>query len=230
MHLVLTTHRFPQYNESFLHDHVLAMTHFGEHVTVLAHGAGDHAPRDEGAPGRLRLTIAPWYDPRPKKVLTLARDLRRAAACNPSELRAFVRLLGRERGYGTSMLQTLYASVPVLTAPLDLLHIAWIKFAIQAPELLEVLDVPIVVSCQGNDLRVDPLEIEGFAANARHVFDRVDLVHCVSHDLAGMAMDLAPTRRRCSSTTGASTRRTSARATHPTGQRPGGSRSSASGG
>jgi colanic acid/amylovoran biosynthesis glycosyltransferase len=52
------------------------------------------------------------------------------------------------------------------------------------------LDVPIVVSCRGSDLRIDPLVDAQYRQRLDVVFDRVDAVHCVSEELAGRAISL----------------------------------------
>ena len=76
------------------------------------------------------------------------------------------------------------------------MHLGWLTAAIQWPDLLSAVDAPIVVSCHGSDLRIDPLLGDRYREPLRAVFDRADLVHCVSDELArhAIALGLEPSK------------------------------------
>src|SRR6476620_1517546 len=84
----------------------------------------------------------------------------------------------------------MYQSAPILSWSPDVVHLGWLTSATKWMVRLPELDVPIVVSCRGSDLRIDPLVDAQYRQDVGLVFDRVDAVHCVSEELARQAIAL----------------------------------------
>jgi colanic acid/amylovoran biosynthesis glycosyltransferase len=105
-------------------------------------------------------------------------------------LRRLIGSLRRAHGLGHTFLARLYVLAPPLSRSVDVVHLGWLTMAAQSTELLAALEGPVVVSCHGSDLRVDPLADAEYRERLAAVFSRADLVHCVSHELAGRAIAL----------------------------------------
>jgi colanic acid/amylovoran biosynthesis glycosyltransferase len=132
----------------------------------------------------------PWTDARSKKLVSLFETLRGAVRYHRPELLALVGELRRRHALGRSFFRELSVLAPVLSKPVDLVHVGWLTAATRSTEVLDVLDAPLVVSCHGSDLHVDPLLGDEYRTALHEVFDRADLVHCVSGALAREAVAL----------------------------------------
>lgn len=180
--VALTTFGFPLYQHAFLEDHATALTDLGARVCVVANAPGDHR-----VPDGVDVVRAPFADPPARKARTLAGVVRAATRHNGGELRALVGAIRRTDG-PRRLPDRLYAMAPALACEADVLHVGWLSAATRWTALLDSVDRPIVVSSHGSDLRLEPYGDDGYRRRLRHVFDRVDLVHCVSADLARRAV------------------------------------------
>jgi glycosyltransferase involved in cell wall biosynthesis len=193
MRVLFTTLEFPARRQPFVANYVLALTALGTDVCVVASAEGDDVLEvngDEPAAGSLTIVRASRSSPRAKQMLTLLRASSAAAALHRRELRALVSAARRRHGIGREFLKSLYAVAPILSWPADVVHLGWLSAAAEWMEVMPELDVPIVVSCRGSDLRIDPLVDAPYRQRLGVVFDRVDAVHCVSEDLARQAISL----------------------------------------
>jgi colanic acid/amylovoran biosynthesis glycosyltransferase len=193
MRVLFTTFGFPTRSHSFVENYVLALTALGTDVCVVASADGDHALKVNGAEsgaGSLTIIRTSRSGPGAKKLLTLLRASSAAAALHPGELRALVSATRRRHGIGREFLKSLYTVAPILSWRADVVHLGWLKAATEWMGLLPELDVPVVVSCRGSDLRIDPLVDSRYRQRISVVFDRVDAVHCVSEELARRAISL----------------------------------------
>ena len=183
--VLLTTFGFPLYQHSFLEDHVVALAGLGADVCVVSNAPGDHRLRD-GSGRKVHVVRAPFGDAPARKLLTLAGVLRAAATHNRGELRGLVAAVGRGHGW-RHLPHRLYSMAPVLAWDADVVHLGWLSTATRWTALLESVERPVVVSSHGSDLRLEPLADDDYRRRLETVFERVDLVHCVSHDLAERA-------------------------------------------
>jgi colanic acid/amylovoran biosynthesis glycosyltransferase len=191
--VVLTTYGFPTYQQSFLENYVHALTELGADVCVVASASSDHVsapPSRAGDTGSIEIVEAPWSNARGKKIVTLFEALGGGLRHHRRELVALIESLRRRHGVGRAFLRQLYVLAPVLSRPVDVVHVGWLTAATHSTDLLAVLDAPIVVSCHGSDLHIDPLLGDRYRTPLAEVFGRVDLVHCVSHELAREAVAL----------------------------------------
>ena len=190
MRVLFTTYGFPTVAHSFVENYVLALTALGVDVGVVASADGDHPVEIPAEPGAGSLTIiqASRTGPRVKKVLALSRATTEAAALHRRELRALVAAARHRHGIGVAFLKRLYAIAPILSWDADMVHLGWLHAATEWMDVLPELDVPIVVSCRGSDLLIDPVVDACYRQRVSVVFDRVDAVHCVSEDLATRAI------------------------------------------
>ena len=199
MRVLFTTFRFPARAQPFVENYVLGLVALGADVCVVASEDGDHRlERNGAAPAAGSLTVirASSKDPRGKKLLTLLRASAEAAVRHRGELRALVSASRRRHGMGREFLKSLHWIAPILSWPPDVVHLGWLGAATERIALIPDLDVPIVVSCRGSDLRIDPLVDAHYRQRIGLVFDRVDAVHCVSEELAGQAISLGLDRSK----------------------------------
>ena len=197
MRILLTTYAFPDDRQAFMEEYVLALLALGIEVCVVASAGRDPAPklRADGGGSSLEIVHASWADPRYKKLVTLLTTMAGAARHHRAELTKLVVALHRRHGFG----RTAPAAVRAHADPL-------------APSRRRASGVahrgdpvarspprgrrPVVVSCHGSDLRIDPLLGDRYREPLRAVFERADLVHCVSDELArhAIALGLEPSK------------------------------------
>jgi len=199
LRVLLTTYGFPDYRQAFIERYVLALIALGNDVCVVATaGTGRVPERNTRAFTSPRLTVvqAPWTDARGKKVVTLLGSLIRSARHHPRALRKLVTALRRRHRLRHALLAELYVLTPILSRPVDVVHRGWLPAATHWAELMALIDAPLVVRCHGSDLRIDPLLGDQYRQALTAVFERADLVHCVSEDLArhALALGLAPSK------------------------------------
>ncbi len=190
MRVVFTTFGFPLYRHSFIEDHVLALAALGVDVHVVASAVGDHELRQHGrgpSAGSVAVLNAPWSAARARKALTLATSTGSAAINNRREGWELARALRRQVGWGR-LFNRMYVMAPAVSRPAAIVHIGWLAAATEWTALLRAIKRPVVVSCHGADLLVEPLADQDYAQRVREVFSVVDLVHCVSDELAEQAL------------------------------------------
>lgn len=196
MRVLLTTYRYPDDRQAFIERYVRALVANGAEVCVIASAGGSDTtggPRDRSEATVVR---ASWDAPRARKLATLLRLLSGAVRSQRSALRRLVTSLRQTHGLGRAFVSRLSALSAPLSRSVDVVHLGWLSSATRSTELLAALEGAVVVSCHGSDLRIDPLADDGYRQRVQAVFARADLVHCVSHELAGraIALGLAPER------------------------------------
>lgn len=88
--------------------------------------------------------------------------------------------------------------LPVAAESPDAVHFEWLSSAIAYLPMFDVWEAPVVVSCRGRQLNIDPHLPDGVGhrRGLGAVFDRAALIHCVSDAIAGEARGLgAPTEK-----------------------------------
>jgi colanic acid/amylovoran biosynthesis glycosyltransferase len=171
--------------------YVVALASLGTDVCVASSARGDHALdlRSIGT-GSVDIISTPWTDSRPKKLLTLLRVLRKGIAHDPHLVSELVARLHRERGLSHGLMKRLYVLTPLTAWPADVIHLGWLEAAARWMESLPELKSPLVVTCHGSDVRIDSLASDQYRRRVKVVFERSDLVHCVSEELANRAVSL----------------------------------------
>jgi colanic acid/amylovoran biosynthesis glycosyltransferase len=190
--ILLTTYKFPDDRQAFMEEYVLALLALGIEVCVVASAGRDPAPnlRADAGGSSLEIVHASWTESRHKKLVTLLTSMGRAARHHRAELGKLMVALHRRHGFGRALLGRLYVLTPILSRPFDVVHLGWLNAAAQWPDLLSAVEAPLVVSGHGSDLRIDPLLGDRYRDPLQAVFERADLVHCVSDDLARHAIEL----------------------------------------
>jgi colanic acid/amylovoran biosynthesis glycosyltransferase len=191
--VLFATYGYPDDGQAFIERYVCALAALGTDVCVVATaGPRRRPPSETGVEGRRRPRVlsASWEDGRIRKLVTLCGVLGGAVRHQPGALRRIVTRVWRDRGFGRTFLSRLYVLVPIVSQPTDVVHLGWLTSAADWLELLDAVEVPLVVSCHGSDLRIDPIDDDEYRARVGRVFARADLVHCVSEDLARRAVAL----------------------------------------
>jgi glycosyltransferase involved in cell wall biosynthesis/GT2 family glycosyltransferase len=189
LHLLEFGSRWPP--ETFVSRKLERLSALGMRVTVASFlDSGDPRSAPPGI-GHVRV-----LDPRQGALgvwgrggTSLARLLVRSPGQIPRVARAAAaatshRLSRREAAERFAAYATLAALKP------DVVHIDWLDVENEYSSLADALDCPIVVSCHGSELRVDPYTPEGrpLAAAIPQVFRRAAAVHCAAEALAADAV------------------------------------------
>ncbi|MEQ8718306.1 MAG: glycosyltransferase family 4 protein [Acidimicrobiales bacterium] len=189
--LVVSTRYYPSRREAFMTSYVTAVTRLGVDVSVVITGPlVEEDVEPVTRPGAIDTLRVPWEAPPWRKVMALPGILARAVAADPRVAGRLCRRVLRRNPTPGGAASRLFTTAPLLAGPARAVHFGWISDAIEATELLDIADVPTVVSCHGSDLRLSARSDPSFARAIREVFARIDIVHCVSHELAGHAVDL----------------------------------------
>jgi glycosyltransferase involved in cell wall biosynthesis len=188
---VVSTRYYPSRREAFMTSYVAAVSRLGCDVGVVVTGPPvEEDPEPPTGAGVIDVVRVLWSASRGRKVVALPGVLARAFAANP---RLAMRLCGRvlrRNPTPAGAAAGLFTTAPFVAGPVAAVHFGWLSDAIEATELIDVLDVRAVVSCHGSDLRISARNNPSFARAVRDVFARIDLIHCVSHELAGHAIEL----------------------------------------
>lgn len=190
MRILLVTLNHQARSSDSLADQALELAARGNDVCVFAVGDAENDVRSDGRDlgfGNLRV-LAPRGGSRWHRATLLFSALAAAAIRHPIQLWRLVRAARRRRDARSGLLGTLSVSVPILAHRADIVHFDWIDAPKMCIDVLPLLDMPIVVSCTGSDLRINPLSSESYHEPIREVLERADLVQCVSEDLRGRAL------------------------------------------
>lgn len=159
--------------DGFLNDHVAALRRLGDVVEVVS-------------PAQRRLTTrSAVVGRRMGAALTVDRP-RMLGAAN-----AIVRAGGSPR-----RLKDLSIVAGILASRPDVVHFGFTNLARHAASIMSGTDLPTVVSCNGSEVRVEPLLGAAPRGEIADLLARADLVHCVSADLADRAVALGVSRTR----------------------------------
>jgi glycosyltransferase involved in cell wall biosynthesis len=196
--ILVVARRYQAHDNSFAADDALAFIAYGDDVTVVACvevDRGDELVGRAGATQKVRI-IAPRGASPVGRLAMLIAALSKAVVRHPVRLWRLVRAIRRRTGSGLQLLKKLRIEAPILVQPADVVYMSLFDLAVSCVDVLALLDAAIVVGCHGSDLRVSPLRDEHARAMIREVFERVDLVHCMSEDLRqhALALGLDPSK------------------------------------
>lgn len=167
--IVSVVNTFPSSSETFIERKARALIAAGFDVTVAAHQVGRSSEASDGAPvPRLQLP----HPRRPRTWATTARTL----ADRQARTRARPLLDRFRQGHWL---------VPIAAGGYDVVHFEFSGIAAQVADLLPLLrPVKLAVSCRGAAEQITPLRDLARAEHLERVFAEVDLIHCVSRDMA----------------------------------------------
>jgi len=166
--------RFPWSSETFIERKVRALRHDGFDVTVAAPWI---YPQD------------PSVDPVPVLQLPQVRSARTwgpsaRALLHDRPARNLVSGALRDRS------RALWV-VPIAAGHYDIIHFEFSGIALTVTDLLPALaPARLVVSCRGHAEQIAPQQEPGRAERMRAMFARMDLIHCVSDDMARTVVGL----------------------------------------
>lgn len=173
--LTAVVSRFPTPSQTFILRKLEALRRAGMDVRVAASVFDDTAP----ATGFDLLPLLPWSDLR-----HMARGRRSWRAVADALAGGLGTLSARE-------LRDLATLAPLLAADSDIVHFEFSSNAVTYRQLFDRLGpARIVVSCRGAAEQIVPLEDPGRIPLLAEVFERADLIHCVSEDIRGTVVDL----------------------------------------
>ncbi len=168
--VVSIVNRYPSPSETFIERKARALRAVGFDVTVAAH----------------RVEANPGPDPVPTMQLPLARSPR-------TWMDVAGRLSGdaaaRRRAAGLrGDLRRHHGLLPVVAGGFDLVHFEFSGIAAAMVDALPALrPARLAVSCRGGAEHLTPLRDPERARRLERVFEEVDLVHCVSEEMADVA-------------------------------------------
>lgn len=191
MRITILVSRFPKVSEVFIERKIVALAERGHRVHVIARTKGDHAlGARAGAVLGTRLFISYMPDSRIRawKAAKVAVLVLGALRRDPALM---IRLLRRLpfRGLGWRGWELLYSASAMVADRPEVVHLEFANAAGHLVEFLELAPWPLVVSCRGSDVRIDPDTLEGAASSLDRVLKRADRVHCVSEEIRGQALE-----------------------------------------
>lgn len=178
--IVAVATRFPWGSETFIERKVRALRAEGLDVTVAAPWI---YPQDPALPAVPTIQLPQVRDPR-----TWRASLRAVAA--DGDARHLAPEVLRHHREGLSL-------VPIVAGRFDIVHLEFSGIAVTLRDLLPRLrPAKLVVSCRGHAEQIAPLFEPERRDQLAQVFEQVDLVHCVSDDMAATVRALgAPADR-----------------------------------
>jgi colanic acid/amylovoran biosynthesis glycosyltransferase len=184
--ILASTWLFPQPPEQFVEDTLVGLAERGHHVQVVA-----SRTRFPLSPRLQDLLDIRWVPAADAPGWPRHRTMRRLAAAfahDPDRLAALVRALQASHGWTRMLWSELEQFLPFIEARPDVIHFEWADWATRYLEVMPFLSHPIVVSCRGSDVRVYPLASSKTRSRLQQMFDVVDGIHCVSAEIAQVAI------------------------------------------
>ncbi|HRW36482.1 MAG: glycosyltransferase family 4 protein [Acidimicrobiales bacterium] len=167
--LASIVNRYPSPSETFIERKARALTEAGFDVTIAAHQVGP-------APGGADDPVASLQLPIVRRPSTWWGTARLLAGDAPARRR--VRAVGAELRHDHGL-------VPIVAGAFDIVHFEFSGIAASMVDSLEHLrPARLSVSCRGTAERITPHRDPERADRLARVFDTVDLVHCVSLEMA----------------------------------------------
>jgi colanic acid/amylovoran biosynthesis glycosyltransferase len=167
---------FPAPSQTFIQRKLRGLSDAGFDIAVAAERFEPAA----AAQGYDLVPLTPWKHP---GAALATAGLRGTAALG----RAFASA-ARPAGGAPSPLRRRALVAPLLATPADIVHFEFSGIAaVLADQLARLRPAHLVVSCRGAAEQIVPLRDPSRADALRKVFAEVDLVHCVSDDLARTA-------------------------------------------
>lgn len=134
-------------------------------------------------PGVTLIRLPHWKDP---LLLSLLRSFywaTRLTAYNANRLRAVLRAIqAKPTSLSRAVFARLRSYLPLASLNPDIVHFEWISAAGMYASFFTSLNIPIVVSCRGSQVNIEPQNPEKSATSTilRAVFQDAAAVHCVS--------------------------------------------------
>jgi glycosyltransferase involved in cell wall biosynthesis len=174
--------------ETFLQRKLRGLADRGAHV-IVGSPVGWRESRRCRVPGVRPVRLHRPAELRMASVLWLAIDLSALFVRRP---RFTVRLIRETRP--RRLLRNVAA---IARCRPDVVHFEWEAQAVRYLPVLDALGRPVVVSCRGSSVTVNPYAgLEDLAERYGEMFDRADAVHTVSEDMARQAERLGLDRRK----------------------------------
>jgi colanic acid/amylovoran biosynthesis glycosyltransferase len=193
-HLVEAGLRWPP--ETFLCWKLQGLAARGFRITVVSKR---HHVIDAGArvPGVRRVTVPTGAMTCGRRVLTVLRDGFVLALVAPHRLFRLVRALRRrmapeERRDRGGMLALLAGYLRMARLRPDVVHYEWQDGAVRQLPMLDVWRCPLVISCHGLDVDVNPHvpALRAYTSRLPELMRRASAVHCVASALREQAVDV----------------------------------------
>lgn len=152
-----------------------------EGVEVLVSCAGQPDAGWRNLPGLTLLATPAWKGSRAQRIGRIARWSARAALRSPRELSAIASTL---QGGVEEVLRRLHRLLPLLGHRPDVVYFPWNHAAVHYEALFD-LGVPVVISCRGTQVNVDPHvpTLSHITEDLRRTFAKAAAVHCVSQHI-----------------------------------------------
>lgn len=174
--LLSVVNRFPAESETFIERKAIALARAGFDVTVAASHVGRSSGSGSGSsPGTATETVSQLQLPVARDPRTWWPTLALLGGAAPRR-RASPLLATPRRGHWL---------VSIAAGGYDIVHFEFSGIAASVAELLPLLrPARLVVSCRGAAEQITPHRDPARAGRLERVFAEVDLIHCVSDDMA----------------------------------------------
>ena len=169
---------FPGQSETFIERKAFALHSRGLQISILAH----QITKD-----------ARW----PYPVGTFSGSRRRAWLRHPMRSVGLVFVARRRFGAGRQAMRACQRAWTLAGAEADVVHFEFSGLGVDFIDALEILpSIPVMVSCRGAAEQIKPLVEPARAGELRRLFARASVVHCVSSDMARLAIGMGAVEER----------------------------------
>ncbi|MDX2089247.1 MAG: glycosyltransferase family 4 protein [Kofleriaceae bacterium] len=196
MKILVVTGGFPTRSETFIYRKVVALARRGHEVTVATRKTGDWSIYPDALPSNVTVVeLLPDHSlVVPSRALAMAVGAAQLALTATSGLRDLYELCRRDSRAAQNASKHFFRHLSFLRIRPDVVHFEFLSLGAMYPLAAEVLEVPLIVSCRGNDLHTLELRAPDEREAALDCLRKASAIHCVSDEMAGEVARIADRR------------------------------------
>lgn len=177
MKLAIVVNSFPKISETFIFNKIAGLSKCGIDVNVITHNSNCDETffKDKTSDLKLKITLSPLAIPYPKLLIQVLLSL-------PLLITIWPKLSQKSQSI-KEKIKFLLLLLPLYKEKIDIIHFEYSGLAIQYLDVFDLLPAKTVVSCRGAAEQIKPLYDQNRRTDLTKLFQKVDLVHCVSHSM-----------------------------------------------
>jgi glycosyltransferase involved in cell wall biosynthesis len=196
MKITIITGGFPTRSETFIYRKVVALARRGHDVTVATRRVGDWSIYSDPMPANVNvIELLPDHSLGvPSRALSLLVGAAQIGVMRSAGAARLLELCRRDPRTARNAPRHFLRHLSLLQTRTDVVHFEFLSLGAMYPLARCVLDVPVVVSCRGNDLHTLDLRPPDERFAAIECLRTATAVHCVSDEMAGEVARVADRR------------------------------------
>ena len=186
MNIALVTGRFPQLSETFVYRQALGLAQRGHRVTVACREEGDWKLYPDQRPPNLSVVTFPTETSlkSPRGALRAVTNAVSTSLSDSRPIKRLWQLCRASTSSRSSVMRQFVRHVPFASLEADLVHFEFLGGGVFYPLVASMLEIPIVVSCRGQDIHTLELRPDDEQQRSIACLRDADAIHCVSEELA----------------------------------------------